>query len=53
MTLKRWSIFFLYGEIYIPLNIGIDGVQPTCMYQLRVKGGPQDFSLELALVELV
>ena len=50
--LTNGAIFF-YGEIYISLNISIDGLQPTCMYQLRVKRSPEDFSLGLALVELV
>ena len=49
---KNGAIFF-YGEIYISLNISIDGLQPTCRYQLRVNRGPHDFSLGLALVELV
>ena len=49
--LKNFAIFF-YGEIDISLHIGIDGLQLTCTYQLRVKSGPQDFSLRLALVEL-
>ena len=42
-----------HGEIYISLSISIDRLQPTCMYQLSVKRGPQSFSLGLALVELV
>ena len=42
-----------YGENHVSLNICIDGLQPTCKYQLRVKRGPRDFSLGLALVELV
>ena len=50
--LKNGDISF-YGENHISLNICIDGLQPTCKYQLRVKRGPQDFSLGLALVELV
>ena len=52
MTLKKLSYFF-YGENYIPLNICIDGLQPACMYQLRVKRGPHGFSLGLAPIELV
>ena len=44
---------FLCGEIYISLNIDIDGLHPTFMYHLGVKRGPHHFSLGLALVELV
>jgi hypothetical protein len=40
-------------QLLDPNHLSIDGLQPTCMYQLRVKRGPQDFSLGLALVELV
>ena len=40
--LKNWVIFF-----DISLNISIDGLQPTCMYQLRVKRGPQELSLNV------
>ena len=42
-----------YGENHISLNICIDGLQTTLKYQLRVKRGSHDFSLGLALVELV
>ena len=52
MTHKKWDIF-LYGEIYIPLNISIDSIQPTCMYHLRVSRGPHDLCLGISLVELV
>ena len=52
MTLQKWSYIF-YGEIYMSLNISIDRLQPTCVYQLKVKRGLEDFSLVLALVELV
>ena len=44
---------FVDGKIYISLNIGMDGSQPTCIYQLRVSSGPHIFCLGLALVELV
>ena len=44
---------FFYGKIYISQNISIDGLQPTFMYQLIVKRGPQGFNLGLALVELI
>ena len=52
MTLKKWSTFFK-GDSFTSLNISIDGLQLSFMYQLRVKRGPQDFSLGLPLVELV
>ena len=50
--LKNGTIFF-YGKIYTSLNISIDGLQPTCRYQLRVSSRPHNFSLGHALVELV
>ena len=49
---KNGAIVF-YGETYISLNISIDSLRPTCMYQLRVKSGSHDFCLGLALIELV
>ena len=49
--LKNGAIFVLGWDI-LP-NISIDRLQPTCMYELRVKKGPRDFSLGLAIVELV
>ena len=52
MTPKNDTIFF-YGNIYTSLNISNDGLQPACRYQLRVTRGPHNFSLGLALVELV
>ena len=33
MTPKNGIIFF-YGKIYTSLNLSIDGLQPTCRYQL-------------------
>ena len=52
MTLKNGEFFF-YGEIHISINIDIDGLLHNCMYQLRVKSGPHNFSLGLAPGELV
>ena len=49
--LLKLGLFF-YGKIYNLLNISIDGLQATCRYQLKVSRGPQNFSLELAFVEL-
>ena len=46
MTAKKWHYFFL-------LDISIDGLQPTCRYQVRVSRGPHNFSLGHSLVELV
>ena len=42
---------FVYGDSYISLDKSNDGLQPTCMYQLRVKHGPQEFCLGIALVK--
>ena len=50
--LKNGAIYF-YGDNHISLNICIDGLQLTCKYQSGVNRGPHDFSLGLALVELV
>ena len=50
--LKNVPVFF-YGKIQTTINIGIDGLQPTCMYQLRVSRGPHNTILGHALVELV
>ena len=33
---------FFYGETHIWINISIDGIQPTCMYRLRVSRGPDE-----------
>ena len=51
--LLRNGAIFVYGKIYISLNISIDGSQPTCMYKFRVSRGPHNFCFGLALVELV
>ena len=51
--LLKMNLYFFFGDNHISLNICIDRVQPTCKYYLRVKTGPHDFSLGLALVELV
>ena len=50
---KKIEHFFVYCNIYVSLNISIDWSKPTCMYRLRVSRGPHNFSLGLALVELV
>ena len=50
--LKQWHYFF-YGTIYNSLNISKDRLQPTCRYQFSVCRGPHNFSLGLAIVELV
>ena len=51
MTPKKLP--FLYGKIDTSLNISIDWLQPTCRYQLGVSKDPHNFSLGLALAELV
>ena len=50
--LKNVPIFF-YGKIQTSMNISIDGLQPTCSYELRVSRGPHNAILGHALVELV
>ena len=52
MTAKNVPIFF-YGKIQTSINISIEGLQPTCRYQLRVSKGPHNTILGQALVELV
>ena len=52
MTAKNVPIFF-YGKIQTSINISIEGLQPTCKYQLRVSKGPHNTILGQALVELV
>ena len=42
-----------YSEAYISLNISIECLQRSCVYQLRVKYVPHDFWIGLAFVELV
>ena len=49
--LKNVPIFF-YGKIQTSINISIDGLLPTCRYQLRVSRGPHKTILGHALVEL-
>ena len=44
---------FSYGKIQYSINKSIDGLQPTCSYQLRVSRGPHNAILGHALVELV
>ena len=50
--LKNVPLFF-HGKIQTSINIKMDGLQPTCRYQLRVTRGPHDTILGYALVELV
>ena len=52
MTAKNVPVFF-YSKVQTTINISIDGLQPTCMYQLRVGRGPHTTILGHALVELV
>ena len=49
--LQKWAIFY-NGKIYTSLNISIDGLQSTCIYQLKVTRGLCNFCLGLTLVEL-
>ena len=51
--LKKWERKKIYCEAYISLNISIDGIQPTWMYQLKVSRGPHDLCLGLSPVELI
>ena len=51
--LLKMELLIFNGEAYISLNISIECLQQNCMYQLRVKSGPHDFCLGLALVEHV
>ena len=44
---------FSYGKIQTSINISIDGLQPTCSYQLRVSRGPHNTILGYAFVKLV
>ena len=44
---------FCYGKIQTSINISIDGLQPTCSYQLRVSRSPHNAILGHALVERV
>ena len=50
--LKNVTISF-YGKIVTSQNKSIDGLQPTCRYQLRVSRDPHNFSLGHALSKML
>ena len=51
LLLKNVPVFF-YGKIQTTINISIDELQPTCIYQLMVCRRPHTTILGHALVEL-